>query len=314
MRFLVPNLPDTEIEALQEAVPEVEILVARTREEAVALVPEADALYGNIRPEVIRAGRRLRWVQSGSAGVEGILFPELVESSLVLTNARGLYAPEMADHTLAFMLSLARSLPMLYRRQREEKWVPPRSVPSFELSGQMLLIIGFGSTGQEIAKRAAGFGMRILATRRHPGAPPAGVESIHPPEALRQLLPEADHVALCVALTAETRHLFGAAEFRLMKPTAYLVNVARGAIIDTDALVAALQNNEIAGAGLDVTDPEPLPAGHPLWQMENVILTPHSSGQSQYASRRLLDLVRENLRRFAAGEPLLNVVDKQAGY
>ncbi|MBI3948453.1 MAG: D-2-hydroxyacid dehydrogenase [Armatimonadetes bacterium] len=314
MKFLVSRLSEEEMAALRRAAPGVEILTARTREEALALVPEADALYGHIQPEIIRAGRKLRWAQAGSAGVERFLFPEIRESDITLTNARNVYGPAMADHTMAFILAFARGLPTYVRRQVEGRWEKSPAVPSFDLEGRTLLIAGLGSIGRELAPRAAAFGVRVIATRKRAEDPTPGVEAVHPPSELRRLLPEADFVAVCVALTPETRHLFGAEEFRLMKPTAYLTNVTRGAVLDQEALVAALQAGEIAGAGLDVTDPEPLPPGHVLWSMENVILTPHTSGRGPGSRRRMWEVVCENLRRFAAGEPLLNVVDKEAGY
>jgi phosphoglycerate dehydrogenase-like enzyme len=182
-----------------------------------------------------------------------------------------------------------------------------------EMAGETLLVVGLGGTGLALAKRAAAFDMRILAVTRSPKPPTPGVEYVGRAVVLHTLLPRADHVAICCALTPETYHLFSDGEFRLMKPTAFIHNVTRGGIVDHEALVRALRTGEIAGAGLDVTEPEPLPLGHPLWQMPNVLITPHSSGHSPHSGRRMFDLLRENLRRFAAGEPLLNVVDKRVG-
>lgn len=314
LRLLVAEGSDRDAEALRACAPGVDVLLSRTPEETLALVPDADALFGGIRPEVIRAGGKLRWVQAGSAGVDRFLFPELRESPIVLTNARGVYAPALADHTMALLLALARRLPHFLRRQGEELWDHEAGEATAGISGRTLLIVGLGTTGQELARRAAAFGMRVVGTRRRPGAPAGVVDAVHPPEALHTLLSDADYVSLSLPLTPATQHLFGAHEFGLMKRTAFLTNVSRGAIVDTDALVAALQAGEIAGAGLDVTEPEPLPAGHPLWRLENVILTPHVAGYSPDSDRRLLDLVCDNLRRFASGRPLVGVVDKAAGY
>jgi len=177
------------------------------------------------------------------------------------------------------------------------------------------LIVGLGGTGLETARRAKGFGLRILATRHHASLGKADFgDEVHPPERLHFLLPEADWVAVCVPLVPATRDLFHDDEFALMKRTAYIVCVTRGKIINTDALLRALKARKIAGAGLDVTDPEPLPPGHPLWTMDNVIITPHASGHSPHADSRMFDLLCENVQRFASGQPLLNPVDLELQY
>jgi phosphoglycerate dehydrogenase-like enzyme len=177
-----------------------------------------------------------------------------------------------------------------------------------------MLVVGIGGIGSEVAERAHAFGMRVLATRRSDTPAPEFVEKVGKPQDLLTMLPEADVVAICVPLTAETDRMFNAAAFAAMKPGAYLINVSRGRIVDTDALVAALQGRRLAGACLDVTDPEPLPVGHPLWSMPNVLITPHVASDAEVTDERRWTLYRENMRRFGAGEPLLNVVDKRAGY
>ena len=313
--MLLPDTQSEELEHLRAAAPGMEFLIAGDRAEALRLAPEVDAAYGFCDPEFVRAAPRLRWIQVGSAGVESYVFPELVESDIVLTNARVIYGPQLADHTMALVLAFARELPELFRRQQQARWEGRTGLNSVELAGRTLLIVGLGGTGEEVAKRAAAFGMRILSTRRRTEASaPPGVERVEAPNQLHALLPQADYVALCCALTPETRHLFAAAEFEQMKRTAVIVNVTRGGVIDQDALIAALQEGRIAGAGLDVTDPEPLPPASPLWRMPNVIITPHSSGQSQGAAPRMHRLLCDNVRRFANGEPLMYVVDKRLGY
>ena len=182
-----------------------------------------------------------------------------------------------------------------------------------ELAGKTLLVIGLGGIGSEIARRAAAFGMRVLATDPKVLDRPPFVEELHRPDAFHSLLPRADVVASAVPLTKESRKMIGAKQFAMMKPGVILINVSRGGVVDTDALVEALDSKQVAAAGLDVTDPEPLPKGHPLWS-RNVIITPHSAGQSPGGERRRHEYFRENLRRFAAGEMLLNIVDKKAGY
>jgi phosphoglycerate dehydrogenase-like enzyme len=182
------------------------------------------------------------------------------------------------------------------------------------LQGRTLLVVGLGGIGSEVARRGKGFGMHVVATRRSDVPPPPYVDHQAKPDALMTLLPEADVVALCVPLTDETEGMIAAEQLGAMKPDAYLVNVGRGRLVDTDALVGALEAGHLAGVCLDVTDPEPLPPDHPLWRFDNVVITPHMSGRSALTMERWQKLYRENLRRFAAGEPLLNVVDKQAGY
>jgi phosphoglycerate dehydrogenase-like enzyme len=229
---------------------------------------------------------------------------------------RGVHAPAIADHVFGMLLALTRDLPVHLAGRAEGRWSRQGSgalVP-VALHGRTLLVVGLGGIGTEIARRGHGFGMRVLATRRGDDPAPAFVERVGKPQQLLAMLPEVDVVAIAVPLTAETRGLFDAAAFAAMKPRSYLVNIARGEVVDSDALLAALRSGKLAGACLDVTDPEPLPAGHPLWQLPNVVITPHVAARAELTGERRWILFRENLRRFDAGEPLLNVVDKQAGY
>jgi phosphoglycerate dehydrogenase-like enzyme len=313
MNVLVPRMTPSRIAELKQVAPNVELNTYADAREALALVASADGFYGTPTPELLRAAPRLRWIQVGSAGVEHYLFPELVESGVVLTNAKVIYGSHLADHLMAFILAFNRNLPHLWRCQQQGVWESRANMRPMELAGETLLVVGLGGTGLAVAKRAAGFDMRILAVTRTQKPRPAHVEHVGPPDQLHALLPEADHVAICCPLTKDTYHLFGDREFGVMKPTAFIHTVTRGGVIDHEALVRALRAGEIAGAGLDVTEPEPLPAGHPLWTMENVLITPHSSGHSPHSGARMFALFKENLRRFAAGEPLTNVVDKVAG-
>lgn len=315
MKILIPAVRDEALQRLRRVAPGVEFLIARNEQEALGLAAEADAAYTFCTPAVIQAAPRLRWMQVGSAGVERYPFRELKERGITFTNAKEIYGIQLADHTMALILAFSRQLPFLFRAQQRQVWESRKNYPPGELAGQTLLVVGLGGTGLETARRAAGFGLRITATRRRTDLPrPDFVEAVYPPEKLHELLPEADWVAVCLPLTAHTRDTFHDAEFDLMKRTAYIVCVTRGGIINTEALVRALDAGKIAGAGLDVTDPEPLPAGHPLWRRENVIITPHASGHSPHSYTRLFDLFCENVRRFAAGEPLLNVVDLELQY
>lgn len=310
-KVLIPEWEPERIEDLKAAVPEVEIVVAK---DSLEQIRDADAAFGFIDAAHIRAGKKLRWVQQGSAGVEGVVtIPELVERDIVLTNMQRTFAPEIADQAIAYLLAFTRGLTHFIRTPPEGAWRHPPEIAFEELQGKTLLVIALGGIGAEIARRAFGFGMRVLATDPKVIEKPLFVEELHRPDAFHGLLPRADVVASAVPLTPHSRKMIGEGEFRMMKRGVVLINVSRGGVVDTEALVAALGRGQVAAAGLDVTDPEPLPPGHPLWK-QNVIITPHSAGQSPGGQRRAHELFRENLRRFAAGEMLLNIVDKKAGY
>lgn len=315
MKILVTPWYESALPRLRESAPAVEFLVAKNETEALAHAPAVEASFNYSSSAFLQAANQLRWVQVSSAGVERYPLEELRSRGILLTNARGIYGFQLADHTMALILAFSRQLPFLFRAQEKQVWESRDHYPPGELAGQTLLIVGLGGTGIETARRAAGFGLKILATRRHPElAKPDFVDEVHLPERLRDLLPKADWVAVCVPRTKETRNLFGDDEFEQMKCSATIVCVTRGGIINTEALVRALDAGKIAGAGLDVTDPEPLPAGHPLWSKKNVIITPHASGHSPHADARLRDLLCENLGRFVRGEPLKNVVDYDLQY
>ena len=315
LKVIIPATNPEQISELQAAAPEVELVQCRNEDEAVERVVDADACYGFITQRLIRTGKSLRWVQQPSAGVEHLMqIPELVQSEIVLTNMQRVYAPEIADQAIGYLLAFTRSLAHFVRTQPSQEWRARQpGVVLDELMGKTLLIIGLGGIGSEIARRAATFGMRVLATDPKVLDRPLYVEELHKPAAFHSLLPRADVVASAVPLTNASKKMIGAEQFAMMKPGIILINVSRGGVVDTHALVDALDRKRVAAAGLDVTDPEPLPAGHPLWS-RNVIITPHSAGQSPGGERRRHELFRENLRRFASGEMLLNVVDKKAGY
>ncbi len=315
VKMLIPKMNDASLQRLRECAPSIEFLIAENDEQALALAPHANAAYRYCTPALIEAAPNLRWIQVGSAGVERYPFEEMKARGIIFTNAKEIYGIQLADHTLALILAFSRQLPFLFRAQQQRLWENRKNYPPGELAGQTLLVVGLGGTGLETARRAAGFGLRTLATRRRTDLPkPDFVEAVHPPEALHDLLPETDWVAVCLPLTRDTRDTFHDAEFDLMRETAYIVCVTRGGIINTEAVLRALDAGKIAGAGLDVTDPEPLPPDHPLWTRENAIITPHASGHSPYSGTRMFDLLCENVRRFAAGEPLLNVVDLDLQY
>ena len=315
LKVIIPTTNPDQLSELQAAAPGAELVQCRNEGETLERVIDADALYGFITPRVIRAGKSLRWVQQPSAGVEHLMkIPELVQSDIILTNMQRAYAPEIADQAIGYLLAFTRSLAHFVRTQPSQEW--RSSAPGVvldELMGKTLLVVGLGGIGSEIARRAAAFGMRVVATDPKVLERPLYVDELHKPSAFHALLPQADVVASAVPLTNVSRKMIGAKEFGMMKPGVILVNVSRGGVVDTQALIDALDRKQVAAAGLDVTDPEPLPKGHALWS-RNVIITPHSAGQSPGGERRKHEVLCENLRRFASGEMLLNIVDKSVGY
>jgi phosphoglycerate dehydrogenase-like enzyme len=264
--------------------------------------------------KVLAAAPHVRWVHTPSAGVEHLLAaPELRESAITLTNSAGAHAVPIAEFVMLYMLTHVKRARELMQLHADDAWAFEEREQLDELAGKTLLLIGFGAIGEAIARRAAAFGMRVLASRRTP-APAEGVSLVVGAEGWRDLLPEADYVVLAAPLTETTRAMFGAAELARMKPTSYLINIARGPILQTDALIEALNSGQIAGAALDVTEPEPPPLDHPIWGARNIWVTPHISFSSPNTPERMVAIFLENLRRYAQGEPLMNVVDKQAGY
>ncbi len=280
------------------------------------LLQRADVLFTQaINPERLRAASQLRWIQTAGAGVEWLLVPDLVaRTDLTITNASGVHAEPIAEHVFALMLAFSRRLPEVLALQREQRWDPAtflRGTPT--LAGATLGILGVGAIGLHIAAIGAAFGMRVVGMRRG-GEPAPHVERMYRPEALNALLGEAHYVVNALPLTAATRGLIGAAELAAMRRDAVIINIGRGGTIQTDALVTALREETIRGAGLDVTDPEPLPADHPLWSLPNAIITPHYSGGRPGYFDRVTDIFLDNLRRYRNGEPMRNVVDLRAGY
>jgi phosphoglycerate dehydrogenase-like enzyme len=237
------------------------------------------------------------------------MFPALIESDVVISNMQNIYSDHIADHIMGFILMFARGLHIYLRRQLERKW--ERAVPVIHLADQTLGVIGLGGIGLQVARRGAASDMRVIAVDAVKKEKPDFVEALWGIDRLNDLLAQSDFVVSCVPHTPETVKMINAERLKQMKKTAYLINVSRGVVVDLAALTSALQNGTIAGAGLDVFEIEPLPADHPLWDMQNVILTPHTAGVAPHTAERRIDVVKENLRRFVAGEPLRNVVDKR---
>jgi phosphoglycerate dehydrogenase-like enzyme len=319
LTYFAHELDDAEQRELAKLAPRVHVVVGLSREQALARASEAqgaDASYAT--SEFLRAATNLVWMQVHGVGVDRyVKVPELVENDrIVLTNMRGVSGPAIADQAFAMLLALTRDLPVHLAGRAHGEWNRDGSgvLAPIVLQGRTMLVVGLGGIGSEIARRAHGFGMHVIATRRGDDPAPDYVEHVGKPNELAALLPRADVVAIAVPLTAETEHLFDATAFAAMKPKSYLINIARGKIVDTSALTKALESGHLAGACLDVTDPEPLPSDHPLWRMPNVVITPHVASVGELTDERAWALFRENLRRFDAGEPLYNLVDKRAGY
>jgi phosphoglycerate dehydrogenase-like enzyme len=327
-----PPVDAARLERLRMAAPSVTFVNAADEPKAVREMPDADAFLGKLTPPMLAAAGRLRWVQSFTASLEHYLFPALVEHPSVLTNMRGLFSDVIADQVLGYVLCFARNLHTYIRNQSERKWAPvggeagrvsfaagPGEVSPIDrahrhLADQTVGVVGLGAIGSEVARRAKAFGMRVVAVDPRRINRPPEVEWLRPPGELPALLTESDYVVIAAPHTPATARMFGRDQFRQMKPMAYLINVGRGAIVDLAALTDALRAGAIAGAALDVFEVEPLPADHPLWECPNVIVTPHVAGYSPRIAERHLGVLVENVGRFVAGRPLLNVADKRAWF
>jgi phosphoglycerate dehydrogenase-like enzyme len=312
--MLPPQSEQTERWAakLAEEVPGVTVSRPADERAAAAELADADAAYGTLPPGLLRHAPGLRWLQAPQAGPPaGYFYPELRDHPVQVTNLRATYTDHVATHAVAMVLALARGLPRYAAQQARREWRPywdPAEV--LHLPEATVLVAGVGAVGAEVGRLCAPFGARIIGTDARRSDRPEGFDAVHPAEELDRLLPEADVVVLTVPHTPATEGLMDAARFGRMKPAAYFVNVGRGATVDLDALAAAVRSGAIRGAALDVFAVEPLPAGHPLWALENVLITPHVAGAGPYAEERRLGVFLENARRFAGGRPLVNIVDK----
>lgn len=295
---------------LEGAAPGVEIRVAEDRQALAALIGSADVVAGDVPENLFGRAGRLRWVHSWAAGPNRQLYPAMVESPVLLTCSKGNGAIPLAEHAIMLMLLLNRSGLRWIRAQDERRW---DSFTHGELNGLTCGIIGLGYSGQDLALKAKAFHMRTTGVRRHP-QPTPNVDQVYAPEELHTFLAGADFVVVTAPLTPETRGMLGEAGFRSMKQTAYYVCFSRGGLADDTALERALREGWIAGAGLDAHSEEPLPQDSPFWDLPNTIVTPHNGATTAGTRRRGVEIFLDNLRRFEAGEPLQNVVDKQLGY
>lgn len=303
------------VASFQAVAPGVNVVGVRGPRDAAVHMNSADALVGMCSPELVASAPRLKWVQSQLAGVDGCINSPRVRSGEVLfTNMQRVNGPNAAEHAMALVLTLTRQINAAIINQQGEKWSRKDFLPTLDLDGGTLLVVGLGGIGTEIAQRAHAFNMRVIATRNSRRVGPSFVDYVGLANELPDLIGEADIVVNATPLTTETTELFDAKMFALMKPSAYFINIGRGGSVVTDDLVKALNSKTIAGAGLDVTDPEPLPAGHPLWGTPNVVITPHVAGSSKIKIDRMWAVLRENVRRYVAGEKMLSVVNVEQGY
>ena len=288
---------------------------AQQREEMLREVADADAYIGMPTQEILKAAKKLKWVQASSAGVEALRFPELINSDIVLTNLQKVASPSIADQAMGMLLALTRQLTYFIsaRAQSTAAAGLPPNYP-LELQGMTGVIIGVGGIGSQVAVRAWASGMKLIGVDPREISPTPFIQRAVSPDQLDSVLPEADVVFVCAPDTGQSRNMMGQRQFDLMKKGSFFIAVSRGTLYNTDALVAALASGKLAGAGLDVTNPEPLPRDHPLRKMDNVIITPHTATRSQNEGRRQIDLMKENISRFVKGEQLKNVVDKEKGY
>ncbi|MBI4086090.1 MAG: D-2-hydroxyacid dehydrogenase [Candidatus Liptonbacteria bacterium] len=291
----------------------VEVRATADKKKAELYARDADIIAGHPGdiPRLVGI-RNIKWVQSFSAGVDKLLTPEVIRSPIVVTNVSGIHATPIAEHVIGFMLTFTRRFRETWLNQTKHIWKPDQTVT--ELRGKTVLIAGLGNIGGEVARLSHCFGARVIAVSRNARAKPLYVDLLKTEKYLDSLLPEADFVCICLPHTKDTHHLFDMSKFKHMKRTAILINIGRGGIINEKELVAALKKKIIGGAALDVTEEEPLSPRSPLWDMENVIITPHHSGMSEKYMDRAIALFCGNLKNFLAGKPLKNIVNKKLGY
>jgi phosphoglycerate dehydrogenase-like enzyme len=316
MKVLIGNGNQEFAKLLRDKFPDVTFEAGGSKEEQIEQVRDADVYFGMPLREVFVAGERLRWVQNPGTGIDRMAkVPEMVDSDVVLTNCRGPHADPMADHVIGMMLGLTHRFGDLWDDQKAHRWDPGKYGSTYvELSGRTMGILALGDIGMAVARRAHGFGMKVYAVDKHPAPTSAEVESVWGLERLDRLISMSDWFVVTAPLTDETRGLIDKRRMGLLKDGAYIIVISRGNIIDEDALIDGLRSGRIAGAGLDVMAEEPLPADSPLWDLDNVLLSPHSSANTPEMGQGRRRIFMENLRRFLANEPFLYVCDKRAGF
>jgi D-2-hydroxyacid dehydrogenase (NADP+) len=307
-------------EQLRREFPDLAVDQLNSYENVEQHLADVEILFGiSVRPEQFLAAKKLRWIHSQAAAVHQFMFPELVNSEVILTNARDVHGPVVSEQVIAMMFALARRIPAAVRFQQKHEWgqdaFSSGRLHSRELAGATLGLVGLGSIGRNVAKHASALGMRVIAVREHPEKDkPQHVNEVLPTSKLNELLAQSDYVVLSAPVTRETTGMIGARQLAAMKADAFLLNVGRGPLIDEAALVDVLRQHKIAGAALDVFYQEPLPSDSPLWDLEDLLITPHTAGISEKMWERHYVLFSENLRRYLSGKPLLGLVDKRSGY
>lgn len=326
--FALWTAPDWFARKLSQEFPGVEFLNRRNYETITVDIKDADVVVSwSLKPEQVAHAQNLRWIHSTAAAIHQLMIPEIVNSSIIVTNARSVHGPVVAEHVLALMFALAKRLPAAIHLQQKRDWgqdaMTREQPPIRELRDSTLGLIGVGSIGGHIAAIASAIGMRVFAVRAHPekgidwlgrNDPQLSQHRVYGPKDLDRVLRESDFVVVSAPVTPATQRLIDANVLRVMKRDAYLINVARGALVDEQALIAALKEKRIGGAALDVFEAEPLPANSPLWDMDNVLITPHSAGIAHKLWKRQYAFFSQNLSRFLNGAPLLGLVDKKGGY
>ncbi len=310
------TMPPEEVERLQHRFPDDTFVYARDEAEEAREIADAEIAFTSIlNRTVLASARRLRWIHSPAAGVGRLMYPDLAESPVIVTNSRGMHAVAIAEHVIGVMIALTHHLHLAIRFQARRHWTKDDMPHARILRGRQIGIVGLGAIGTAVGETASALGMRVVGLKKHVDeARPDWIEKVWPPSQLPELLASSDVVVLTAPLTPETRGLIGSRELRLMRRDAILINVARGKLVRERELIRELQAGTIAGAGLDVFEHEPLDPDSPLWDLSNVIVTPHMSGFFEGYWQAVTDLFAANLLRFHTGQPLMNVVDKRAGY
>jgi phosphoglycerate dehydrogenase-like enzyme len=306
-------------ERLQQQFPDHHFQQFQNYDRVPEEIADTDVFIGwSLRPEQFVAARKLRWIHSPAAAVHQLMYPELIQSSVVVTNSTAIHGPVVAEHAITVLLALAKRLPQAMQYQARREWSQDQlwhgQPRPREVADSTVVVIGMGGIGREFAARAKALGMKVLAVRENPSKGLSGADEVYSSEQIDEVLPHADYVLLCSPVTPATTGLINATRLGKMKPDAYLINVARGPLIDEPALLDALQHRRIAGAALDVFNEEPLPANSPFWLLDNVLITPHTAAVTDRLWERHFRLMVDNLKRFLAGEPLINQVDKKRGY
>ena len=314
MKVLINDrLDDHHLVQIQSSVEDIALIIPDSSDDALDVMPEIDIIFGGMSRDMFKRAERLKWVQTWGAGVDGMMYVEFVHSEVILTSAKGTVGVHLSEHAMALLLGLTRGIARAIRTTDWNERMPIRHA-SWELIDKTMGIVGLGGTGSDVAIRAHAFGMKVIAVDPEDVDVPDCVETCWKMDRFYDLLSASDIVVVCCPLTEETRGIFDRLAFKKMQNHALLINVTRGKIMDEASLVEALETGQIAGAGLDVTPQEPLPADHPLWNMPNVIITPHTAGGSPNRQDRIVNLFCENLRRFLNGEDMLSVIDKNKGY